>query len=176
MKKLVLIACAVAGLVGSCFANIGPTRKEISLAVREEYDSEGHSSQCGPEGNRLVTGWGFVGLNPETMAKYHLSQGDFVKTEAGWSQIQESASRRGTIEFHADYSGQFQNQRSRLKIVDTRKASEGAPGSTSKTTPTTPTVHYSPHVVINAHGHDASTLKQTILETLIEHSRHLVGL
>jgi hypothetical protein len=93
-----------------------------SLAVREEYDSEGRSSQWGPEGNRLVTGRGFVGLNPETMATYHLSQGDFVKTEAGWSQIQESASSRGTIEFHADYPGQFQNQRSRLKILDTRKA------------------------------------------------------
>jgi hypothetical protein len=38
----------------------------------------------------------------------------------------------------------------------------------------TPTIHYSPNVVIHAAGHDAATLKQTILDTMSEHSRHLV--
>jgi hypothetical protein len=108
------------------------TGADGSLAVREEYDSEGRSSQYGPLGNRLVSGWNFLGLNPETMAKYGLHQGDFVRTEAGWAKIQESASRRGTIEFHAGYPGQFQSQRSRLHILDTRKSIDGGPLTPSR--------------------------------------------
>ena len=103
-----------------------------SLAVREEYDWEGKSSQY-HLGKRLLTG-PYVGLNPQEMAKYGLAQGDLVHTQAGWLKIQESASRRGTIEFHADYPGQFQNRWQRLTIDQVRRHGR-PPVSVLSTTP-----------------------------------------
>jgi hypothetical protein len=52
--------------------------------------------------------------------------GDYVLTEAGWMKIQESASRPGTIEFHADRPGQFQNAHSHLHILGTKSGNGAA--------------------------------------------------
>jgi tape measure domain-containing protein len=117
------------GAFGGAFSGLSGlsdlTDASGGLAVREEYDWEGRSSQYGPKGNRLLTG-NYVGLNPQEMAKYHVKYGDYVLTEAGWMKIQETASRPGTIEFHADRPGQFQNKASHLHILGTR------PGASSE--------------------------------------------
>jgi tape measure domain-containing protein len=118
------------------------------LAVREEYDWEGHSSQYGPKGNRLLTG-NYVGLNPQEMAKYHVKIGDSVLTEAGWMKIQESASRPGTIEFHADRPGQFQDKYPRLHIRATARGGSAEVSSHSNTNVASNTREESPAVHIH---------------------------
>jgi tape measure domain-containing protein len=132
-----------------------------SLAVREEYDWEGPSSQYGPKGNRLLTG-PYVGLNPQEMHKYGVRLGDYVHTQAGWLRVQESASRPGTIEFHADRRGQFENRFQRLNIDAVRRAGESPQASIN--------LHYSPTI---QHLGDSSSL-QSILRDHAEHIASMV--
>jgi hypothetical protein len=147
------------------------TGKDGSLAVEEEYDSEGHSSQFGPKGNRLITGWNYLGLHPDTMSKYGLSQGELVRTEEGWAKVQESASRKGTVEFHADYPGQFQNKHSRLHILETKKASDGESDGTSGTSHRPINVTY--NITVHSTGHDTNSLVASMKEALRTHSEEL---
>jgi hypothetical protein len=61
-----------------------------------------------------------------------------VTLEMGWVKIQESASRAGTIEFHADYAGQFQNRYPSLTIDQVRKMGVLAPITDLAKTSTAP--------------------------------------
>jgi tape measure domain-containing protein len=131
-----------------------------SLAVREEYDWEGRSSQYGPRGNRLLTG-PYVGLNPQEMGKYGVHQGDYVHTQAGWLRIQESASRRGTIEFHADRPGQFEGRWNRLNIDAVRRAGQASVNN----------IYYSPTI---QHVGDAAHF-EGLLSDHATHIAQLVG-
>jgi tape measure domain-containing protein len=142
-------------MTGAGLTNL--TDKSGGLAVREEYDWEGHSSQYGPEGNRLKTG-PYVGLNPQEMRKYNVKMGDYVLTEAGWLKIQESASRPGTIEFHADRPGQFQDKFSHLHILGTRPG-----GSASINVNYNPTIHHT------GDAHQFASLLQ-------DHAQHIARL
>jgi hypothetical protein len=129
-----------------------------SLAVREEYDWEGRSSQYGPRGNRLLTG-PYVGLNPQEMGKYGVKLGDYVHTQAGWLKVQESASRRGTIEFHADRPGQFESRFSRLNIDAVRRSGQASVNN----------IYYSPTIQHTGDaGHFAGMLE--------EHANHIATL
>jgi hypothetical protein len=111
------------------FTPVDPT----TLATREEYDSEGKSSQYGPHEdahgnrNRLVTG-PYVGLHPDDMSKFGLKWGDYVQEKNGEVyRVQESASKDHTIEFHADRPGQFQDANPNFTIVAVRHATADDP-------------------------------------------------
>jgi hypothetical protein len=125
---------------------------------------EGPSSQYGPKGNRLLTG-NYFGLNPQEMAKYHVKYGDYVLTEAGWMKIQESASHPGTIEFHADRPGQFQDDHSHLHILGTRPGDSASINIFSN-----PTIHHTGDAshfasMLSDHAHHISDLVSDAIQS-----------
>jgi hypothetical protein len=78
---------------------------DVDNAVYYEHDYEGHSSQYGPNGNRLGDGYG-IGFGVDKQAQLGVHQGDWVRVRLNNGrtvvrQVNETSSRRHGIEFHS---------------------------------------------------------------------------
>ena len=71
--------------------------------VFEQYPWEGHSSKYGPKGNRLNSSYG-VGVGKNIFRSLQLRYGDWIHMpDIGWRRINESSSKRDSVEFFATY-------------------------------------------------------------------------
>jgi len=74
-----------------------------SYKVFEQYPWEGHSSNYGPKGNRLKSGYG-VGVGKNIRRALQVRHGDWIHMpDIGWRQINECSSKNDGIEFFATY-------------------------------------------------------------------------
>jgi hypothetical protein len=87
-----------------------------SYKVFEQYPWEGHSSNYGPKGNRLSSGYG-VGVGNEIRRSLQVRHGDWIHLpEIGWRQINESSSKSDGIEFFATYRDEYKGKHPRIAI------------------------------------------------------------
>ena len=87
-----------------------------SYKVFEQYPWEGHSSNYGPKGNRLNSSYG-VGVGKNIFRSLQLRHGDWIHMpDIGWRQINESSSKRDSIEFFATYRDEYKSKYPRITI------------------------------------------------------------
>jgi hypothetical protein len=87
-----------------------------SYKVFEQYPWEGHSSNYGPKGNRLNSGYG-VGVGKNIRRSLQVRHGDWIHMpDIGWRQINESSSKSDGIEFFATYRDQYKGKHPRMAI------------------------------------------------------------
>src|SRR5271165_2921287 len=87
-----------------------------SYKVFEEYPWEGRSSNYGPKGNRLNSGYG-VGVGKNIRRSLQLRHGDWIHLpDIGWRQINESSSKRDSVEFFATYRDEYKSKYPRITI------------------------------------------------------------
>ena len=87
-----------------------------SYKVFEQYPWEGRSSNYGPKGNRLNSGFG-VGVGKNISRALQVRQGDWIHMpDIGWRQINESSSKSDGIEFFATYRDQYKGNHPRMAI------------------------------------------------------------
>jgi hypothetical protein len=87
-----------------------------SYKVFEQYPWEGHSSNYGPKGNRLIANYG-VGLGKNISHSLQLRHGDWIHMpDIGWRQINELSSQNNGIEFFASYRDEYKNKHPRITI------------------------------------------------------------
>jgi hypothetical protein len=87
-----------------------------SYKVFEQYPWEGHSSNYGPKGNRLSSGYG-VGVGREIRRSLQVRHGDWIHLpEIGWRQINESSSKSDGIEFFATHRDEYKGKYPRIAI------------------------------------------------------------
>src|SRR6202163_1511566 len=80
-----------------------------SYKVFEQYPWEGHSSNYGPKGNRLIADYG-VGLGKNISHSLQLRPGDWIHMpDIGWRQINELSSQNNGIEFFASYRDEYKS-------------------------------------------------------------------
>ena len=134
-----------------------------------EYDDEGHSSQYGPEGNRLGDDYG-VGLSRWNQAHGHpIGSWVDIRTPSGKvvrRQVNETASR--DIEFHTKRGQESQYGEGRSHIIE-------APSPIRPVKPTTKvghTIHSSPQIHI--HGAADKSVVALIEEALEKHRANLL--
>src|SRR3984957_14197277 len=113
MKKLLILlvggACictAKATVVADLIVEGLPVKvvsSNKSYKVFEQYPWEGHSSKYGPKGNRLNSSYG-VGVGKNISRSLQLRYGDWIHMpDIGWRRINESSSKRDSVEFFATY-------------------------------------------------------------------------
>ncbi len=87
-----------------------------SYKVFEQYPWEGHSSNYGPKGNRLSSGYG-VGVGRAIRRSLQVRQGDWIHLpEIGWRQINECSSQSAGIEFFATHRDEYKGEYPRIAI------------------------------------------------------------
>jgi hypothetical protein len=87
-----------------------------SYKVSEQYPWEGHSSNYGPKGNRLNSGYG-VGVGKNISHALRVRQGDWIHMpEIGWRQINESSSKSDGIEFFSSCRDEYKGKHPRMAI------------------------------------------------------------
>jgi hypothetical protein len=87
-----------------------------SYKVFEQYPWEGHSSNYGPKGNHLSSGYG-VGVGKNISRSLQLRQGDWIHlADIGWRQINESSSKSDGIEFFATHRDEYKGKYPRMAI------------------------------------------------------------
>jgi hypothetical protein len=87
-----------------------------SYKVFEQYPWEGHSSNYGPKGNRLKSGYG-VGVGKNISRSLQVRQGDWIHMpDIGWRQINESSSKSDGIEFFASCRDEYKGKHPRMAI------------------------------------------------------------
>jgi hypothetical protein len=87
-----------------------------SYKVFEQYPWEGHSSNYGPKGNRLRSGYG-VGVGKNICRSLRLQQGDWIHMpDVGWRRINESSSKSDGIEFFATREDEYKGKHPRIAI------------------------------------------------------------
>jgi hypothetical protein len=87
-----------------------------SYKVFEQYPWEGHSSNYGPDGNPLYSGYG-VGVGRNISRSLQVRQGDWIHMpDIGWRQINESSSKRDSVEFFATYRDECKSKHPRITI------------------------------------------------------------
>ena len=87
-----------------------------SYKVFEQYPWEGHSSNFGPNGSRLYSGYG-VGVGRNISRSLQVRQGDWIHMpDIGWRQINESSSKRDSVEFFATYRDEYKSKHPRITI------------------------------------------------------------
>jgi hypothetical protein len=87
-----------------------------SYKVFEQYPWEGHSSNYGPKGNRLSSGYG-VGVGKNIRRSLQVRHGDWIHLpEIGWRQINESSSENDGIEFFATRRDEYKSKHPRIAI------------------------------------------------------------
>ena len=87
-----------------------------SYKVFEQYPWEGHSSNYGPNGNRLYSGYG-VGVGRNISRSLQVRQGDWIHMpDIGWRQINESSSKNDGIEFFATHRDEYKGAHPRIAI------------------------------------------------------------
>jgi hypothetical protein len=87
-----------------------------SYKVFEQYPWEGHSSNYGPKGNRLSSGYG-VGVGKNIRHSLQVRHGDWIHLpEIGWRQINECSSKGDGIEFFATYRDEYKGKHPRIAI------------------------------------------------------------
>jgi hypothetical protein len=87
-----------------------------SYKVFEQYPWEGHSSNYGPKGNRLNSGYG-VGVGKNIRRSLQVRHGDWIHMpDIGWRQINEFSSKSDGIEFFATYRDQYKGNHPRMAI------------------------------------------------------------
>ena len=126
MKKLLLLLVGFA-FIYSARATVDVDRIIEGLPVKvissgksykvfEQYPWEGHSSNYGPKGNRLNSGYG-VGVGKNISRSLQVRQGDWIHMpDIGWRQINESSSKSDGIEFFATYRDEYKGQHPRTSI------------------------------------------------------------
>ena len=126
MKKLLILFVSFA-FFSTAKANLkvdqiieGLPVKVISSArsykVFEQYPWEGHSSNYGPKGNRLNSGYG-VGVGKNISRTLQVRQGDWIHMpDIGWRQINESSSKEDGIEFFATHRDEYKGEHPRIAI------------------------------------------------------------
>jgi hypothetical protein len=94
-----------------------PGQTSAGFSTYEQYGTEGHSSNYGPAGNKLMQDDAHVGLGPKGMMQYGLRQGDRAHIPGkGWRQINESSARKNGIEFFKESA--------RVKTQDARQTED----------------------------------------------------
>jgi len=87
-----------------------------SYKVFEQYPWEGRSSNYGPKGNRLNSGYG-VGVGKNISRSLQVRQGDWIHMpDIGWRQINESSSKSDGIEFFASRRDEYEGKYPRMAI------------------------------------------------------------
>jgi hypothetical protein len=87
-----------------------------SYKVFEQYPWEGRSSNYGPKGNRLNSGYG-VGVGKNIRRSLQLRHGDWIHMpDIGWRQINESSSKSDGIEFFATRRDEYKGKHPRMAI------------------------------------------------------------
>ena len=87
-----------------------------SYKVFEQYPWEGHSSNYGPKGNRLNSGYG-VGVGKNIRRSLQVRHGDWIHMpDIGWRQINEFSSKSDGIEFFATCRDQYKGNHPRMAI------------------------------------------------------------
>jgi hypothetical protein len=87
-----------------------------SYKVFEQYPWEGRSSNYGPKGNRLNSGYG-VGVGKNISRALQVRQGDWIHMpDIGWRQINESSSKSDGIEFFASRRDEYKGKHPRMAI------------------------------------------------------------
>jgi hypothetical protein len=87
-----------------------------SYKVFEQYPWEGHSSNYGPKGNRLNSSYG-VGVGKNIFRSLQLRHGDWIHMpNIGWRQINESSSKKDSVEFFATYRDEYKSKYPRITI------------------------------------------------------------
>jgi hypothetical protein len=87
-----------------------------SYKVFEQYPWEGHSSNYGPKGNRLNSSYG-VGVGKNIFRSLQLRYGDWIHMpDIGWRRINESSSKRDSVEFFATYRDEYKSKYPRITI------------------------------------------------------------
>jgi hypothetical protein len=87
-----------------------------SYKVFEQYPWEGHSSNYGPKGNRLNSGYG-VGVGANIRRSLQVRHGDWIHLpDIGWRQINESSSQSDGVEFFATYRDEYKGKHPRITI------------------------------------------------------------
>jgi hypothetical protein len=87
-----------------------------SYKVFEQYPWEGRSSNYGPKGNRLNSGYG-VGVGKNIRRSLQLRHGDWIHLpDIGWRQINESSSKSDGIEFFATSRDEYKAKHPRMAI------------------------------------------------------------
>jgi hypothetical protein len=87
-----------------------------SYKTFEQYPWEGHSSNYGPKGNRLIADYG-VGLGKNISHSLQLRPGDWIHMpDIGWRQINELSSQNNGIEFFASYRDEYKSKHPRITI------------------------------------------------------------
>ena len=87
-----------------------------SYKVFEQYPWEGHSSNYGPKGNRLSAGYG-VGVGKNIRRSLQVRHGDWIHMpDIGWRQVNESSSKRDSVEFFATYRDEYKSKHPRITI------------------------------------------------------------
>jgi hypothetical protein len=81
-----------------------------SYKVFEQYPWEGHSSNYGPKGNRLNSGYG-VGVGKNIRRSLQVRHGDWIHMpDIGWRQINEFSSKKDGIEFFATRRDEYKSE------------------------------------------------------------------
>jgi hypothetical protein len=84
--------------------------------VFEQYPWEGQSSNYGPKGNRLKSGFG-VGVGKNIRRSLQVRHGDWIHLpDIGWRQINESSSKCDGIEFFATYRDEYKGEHPMMSI------------------------------------------------------------
>ena len=87
-----------------------------SYKVFEQYPWEGHSSNYGPKGNRLISGHG-VGVGKNIRRSLQVRHGDWIHMpDIGWRQINECSSKSDGIEFFSTYRDEYKSKHPRMAI------------------------------------------------------------
>jgi hypothetical protein len=126
MKKLLILlvgfafTCTVRATVDDDLMIKGLPVKVISSGksykVFEQYPWEGHSSNYGPKGNHLHSGYG-VGVGKNISRSLQVRQGDWIHLpDIGWRQINEFSSKSDGIEFFATHRDEYKGQHPRMAI------------------------------------------------------------
>jgi hypothetical protein len=98
-----------------------------SYKVFEQYPWEGRSSNYGPKGNRLNSGYG-VGVGKNISRALQVRQGDWIHMpDIGWRQINEFSSKSDGIEFFASRRDEYKGQHPRMAIDKVRFALPSQP-------------------------------------------------
>jgi hypothetical protein len=126
MKKLLLLLVGFAFIYSArATVDVGRTIEGLpvkvissgkSYKVFEQYPWEGHSSNYGPKGNRLNSGYG-VGVGKNISRSLQVRQGDWIHMpDIGWRQINESSSKSDGIEFFASRRDEYKGQHPTMSI------------------------------------------------------------
>jgi hypothetical protein len=87
-----------------------------SYKVFEQYPWEGHSSNYGPKGNRLNSGYG-VGVGANIRRSLQVRHGDWIHMpDIGWRQINEFSAKKDGVEFFATHRDEYKRNHPRIAI------------------------------------------------------------